>query len=196
MTRPNLPNSLTLLRILMVPAVVVALLEETTAGDVIAAVLFALAAITDGVDGYIARRRDIVTTFGKLMDPIADKMLVAGTLISLVALERLSVWVAIIIIAREFAVSSLRMVISEHGKVISASWLGKFKTVIQIAAVLIVIIADPATWVDIVVWAMVAITLISGIDYFMNVSKRIDEDPDEAVFHDDAEVQRGLHDRS
>ena len=104
----NTPNALTMLRIVAVPVIVVALLDETPDGDVIAAVVFALAAFTDGLDGYIARRRKQVTTFGKLMDPLADKLLITAALISLVSLDRLAAWVAMVIIAREFAVTGLR----------------------------------------------------------------------------------------
>ena len=121
----NIPNVLTLLRILAVPVIVVALLDETPNGDAIAAALFALAAFTDGLDGYIARRRRQVTTFGKLMDPLADKLLIIAALISLVSLDRLAAWVAMVIIARELAVTGLRVVAAERGVVISASWLGK-----------------------------------------------------------------------
>ena len=101
----NLPNALTLLRILAVPVVVVALLGETPNGDALAAAVFALAALTDGLDGYFARSRDAVTTFGKLMDPLADKLLIIGALVSLVSLDRLEAWVAMVIIAREIAVT-------------------------------------------------------------------------------------------
>ena len=121
----NVPNVLTLLRIVAVPVLVVALLDETPDGDVIAAVVFALAALTDGLDGYIARRRQQVTTFGKLMDPLADKLLVIAALISLVSLDRLAAWIAMVIIARELAVTGLRSIAAERGVVIAASWLGK-----------------------------------------------------------------------
>ena len=121
----NLPNALTLLRILAVPVVVVALLGETPNGDALAAAVFALAALTDGLDGYFARSRDAVTTFGKLMDPLADKLLIIGALVSLVSLNRLEAWVAMVIIAREIAVTILRTIAAERGIVIAASWLGK-----------------------------------------------------------------------
>ena len=140
----NLPNALTLLRILLVPVVVVALLDETPNGDAIAAGVFALAALTDTLDGYIARQRDAVTTFGKLMDPIADKLLVAASLIALVSLDRLAAWIAMVIIAREFAVTGLRMVAAEQGVVIQASWLGKVKTILQVAAIICLIAVNPA----------------------------------------------------
>src|SRR4029453_13617375 len=131
----NLPNVLTLLRIIAVPVVVVALLDETPNGDTLAAIVFALAALTDGLDGYIARSRGSVTTFGKLMDPLADKLLIVAALVSLVSLGRLAAGVAMVIIARELAVTGLRTIAAEQGVVIAASWLGKGKTALQGAAV-------------------------------------------------------------
>ena len=135
----NVPNVLTVLRILLVPVLVVALTVETPNGDTIAAVVFAVAAITDGLDGYIARSRKSITTFGKVMDPIADKMLITAALIALVSLDRLAAWVAMVIIAREFAVSSLRVAAAHQGAIIPACILGKIKTVIQIVAVMALI---------------------------------------------------------
>src|SRR6187399_3699230 len=111
----NVPNALTLLRILAVPVVVVALLGETPNGDALAAAVFALAALTDGLDGYFARSRDAVTTFGKLMDPIADKLLIIAALVALVSLDRVAAWVAMVIIAREFAVTAMRMAAAQQG---------------------------------------------------------------------------------
>ena len=170
----NVPNALTMLRIVAVPVIVVALLGETPNGDVIAAVVFALAALTDGVDGYIARRRREETTFGTLMDPLADKLLVVAALISLVSLDRLAAWVAMVIIARELAVTGLRSLAAEKGVVIAASWLGKAKTGLQIAAILLLIGFDPSPlWVDLVLYAAVAMTLISGADYFFGIKRHM-----------------------
>jgi CDP-diacylglycerol--glycerol-3-phosphate 3-phosphatidyltransferase len=172
----NLPNALTLLRILAVPVVVVALLGETPNGDALAAAVFALAALTDGLDGYFARSRGSITTFGKLMDPLADKLLVTAALISLVSLDRLEAWVAMVIIAREVAVTILRTIAAERGIVIAASWLGKIKTVLQIAAVIALIATNPApVWVDVLVYLAVAATLISGADYFFGLRRRIEQ---------------------
>jgi len=173
----NLPNALTLLRILAVPVVVVALLGETPNGDALAAAVFALAAATDGLDGYFARSRGSITTFGKLMDPIADKLLIAAALVSLVSLDRLEAWVAMVIIAREFAVTVMRVIAAERGVVIAASWLGKAKTVLQIAAVFALIAANPApAWVDVLVYLAVTVTVISGADYFFGLRRRIEEE--------------------
>lgn len=172
----NVPNLLTVLRIVAVPVVVVALLDETPEGDVIAAIVFALAALTDGLDGYIARRRREVTTFGKLMDPIADKLLITAALVSLVSLDRLAAWVAMVIIAREFAVTGLRAVAAERGAVISASWLGKVKTALQVLAIFALIAFEPTPlWVDLTVYAAVAMTVISGLDYFFGLRRHLAE---------------------
>ena len=173
----NLPNVLTLLRILLVPVLVVALTVETENGDTLAAAVFALAALTDGLDGYLARSRQSITTFGKVMDPVADKLLIAAALISLVSLERLDAWVAMVIIAREFAVSGLRIAAGVQGVVIPASWLGKAKTIVQVVAVLALIAApEPdAAWVDALVYGMVALTVASGADYFLNFRRRLEE---------------------
>jgi CDP-diacylglycerol--glycerol-3-phosphate 3-phosphatidyltransferase len=172
----NLPNVLTMLRILAVPVIVVALLGETPNGDALAAGVFALAALTDGLDGYFARSRDAVTTFGKLMDPLADKLLIVAALVSLVSLDRLAAWVAMVIIARELAVTGLRAVAAERGIVISASPLGKAKTILQVAAVIALIAADPSPlWVDVLVYVAVAMTVISGLDYFFGLRKRFEE---------------------
>jgi CDP-diacylglycerol---glycerol-3-phosphate 3-phosphatidyltransferase len=172
----NVPNVLTVLRILAVPVLVVALLDETPDGDVIAAIVFALAALTDGLDGYIARRHKQVTTFGQLMDPLADKLLVIAALVSLVSLDRLDAWIAMVIIARELAVTGLRSVAAERGVVIAASWLGKLKTAVQVAAIICLIAFDPApTWVDVLLYGAVAITVISGADYFFGLRRRIAE---------------------
>jgi CDP-diacylglycerol--glycerol-3-phosphate 3-phosphatidyltransferase len=173
----NLPNVLTVVRILAVPVVVVALLDETPNGDALAAAVFALAALTDGLDGYIARSRDTVTTFGKLMDPLADKLLIVAALVSLVSLGRLAAWVAMVIIAREVAVTGLRALAAEQGVVISASWLGKVKTALQVAAVFALILWESSPLgVDLLVYAAVAATVISGADYFLGLRRRIEEE--------------------
>lgn len=170
----NLPNSLTLVRIALVPVVLLGLLRETGSGDALAAFAFAVAATTDWFDGYLARSRELITTFGKVMDPVADKLLITTTLVTLSSLDRLSWWATGIVLAREFAVSVLRIVVAEDGRVISASMYGKIKTVLQSFVVLVVIAAAPAEWVDALVWAMVGVTVLTGLDYFVNVRKRVD----------------------
>lgn len=172
----NLPNFLTLLRIVAVPVVVAALLDETPNGDMLAAIVFALAALTDGLDGYIARSRDAITTFGKLMDPLADKLLITAALVSLVSLNRLPAWVAMVIIAREFLITGVRSIAAERGLVIAASWMGKVKTVLQIGAVFALIIVNPATlWVDLLVYSAVVATVVSGIDYVFGLRRMLAE---------------------
>ncbi|MFI5026359.1 MAG: CDP-diacylglycerol--glycerol-3-phosphate 3-phosphatidyltransferase [Solirubrobacterales bacterium] len=178
----NIPNALTMLRIVTVPVIVVALLDETPNGDVIAAALFSLAALTDGLDGYIARRRSQVTTFGKLMDPLADKLLVVAALIALVSLDRLAAWVAMVIIARELAVTGLRSLAAERGVVVSASWMGKAKTALQVAAIVALIVWDPTpVAVDLLVYLAVAATVISGADYFIRLRSLMEETEGEAA---------------
>ena len=173
----NLPNSLTVARILLVPVLVVVLLEAAPNGSVAAAAVFAVAAVTDGLDGYLARRWRSITTFGKVMDPVADKLLIVAALIVLVSLDRLAAWVAMVIIAREFAVSGLRIAAGQQGVVIAASQLGKVKTVLQIAMVmaLIAVHSPAAAWVQVLLYATVAVTLVSGIDYFLHVRRRLEE---------------------
>ena len=173
----NIPNALTMLRILAVPVVVVALLGKVPNGDLWAAIVFAAAAFTDGLDGYIARRKGDVTTFGKLMDPLADKLLIIAALVALVSRDRLAAWVAMVIIARELAVTGLRAVAVEQGVVIAASWLGKLKTALQIAAVIALIAIDPSpVIVDALVYLAVVATVVSGVDYFLGVRRRLDEE--------------------
>ena len=164
----NAPNALTLGRILLVPLMLFALLDGD--GEMWpAAVVFAVAATSDWLDGYLARSRDSITTFGKVMDPIADKLLVITALVGLVALDRLAAWVAVVVVARELAVSGLRVAAGRRGIVIAASDLGRAKTMSQVAAVLALILAsDPAApWVMALVLLAVAITILSGIDYFL-----------------------------
>ena len=135
--------------------------------------MFAVAAFTDGLDGYIARSRGSVTNFGKLMDPLADKLLIIAPLISLVSLDRIAPWVAMVIIARELAVTMLRMVAVERGVVIPASWLGKAKTILQVAAIFAVIAFETTPLaVDALLYAAVAVTVVSGADYFFGVRRQ------------------------
>ena len=170
----NLPNVLTVLRIMLVPVLVVALLGNTPAGDVFAAVVFALASLTDFIDGYLARSRGNITTFGKLMDPLADKLLIVAALISLVSLHRLAAWVAMVIITREFAVTVLRMGATQAGVVMGASMFGKIKTCIQIAAILAVIaVHGQPPWVTAILYVTVVVTVLSGLDYFFGLRRRI-----------------------
>jgi CDP-diacylglycerol--glycerol-3-phosphate 3-phosphatidyltransferase len=170
----NWPNLLTVVRILLVPVLVVALLASAHEGDVFAAIVFAVASATDFVDGYLARSRNSVTTFGKLMDPLADKLLIVAALISLVSLGRLQAWVAMVIIARELAVTVLRLGASQAGVIMPASNFGKLKTCVQIVTILAVIaVHGRPTWLEVLVYAMVAITVASGLDYFFGLRRRM-----------------------
>jgi CDP-diacylglycerol--glycerol-3-phosphate 3-phosphatidyltransferase len=163
------------LRILLVPVVVVALLGNSPSGDVLAAVVFALASLTDFVDGYLARARNSVTAFGKLMDPLADKLLIIASLIALVSLQRLPAWVAMVIIARELAVTMLRAGAGHSGVVIGSSWLGKLKTGVQIVTVLAVIaVQGQPLWLSLLIYLMVAVTVISGLDYFFGLRRHLE----------------------
>lgn len=166
----NVPNSLTLFRILLIPVFIVVLIINMPYGDLLAAAIFGIAAMTDYLDGYLARRYKQVTKLGIILDPIADKLLITAALICLVELGSIAGWIAIVILGREFAVSGLRAVKAEEGVIIPASRLGKFKTVSQIFAVLLIILQNAVPGFDIIgIWVMylaVAITVISGIDYF------------------------------
>ncbi|MFY9323108.1 MAG: CDP-diacylglycerol--glycerol-3-phosphate 3-phosphatidyltransferase [Syntrophomonadaceae bacterium] len=170
----NLPNSLTIIRIILIPIFVVILLVRIPYGDYIAALIFSVAALTDSLDGYLARKRREVTTLGVILDPLADKLLVTAALISLVELSRIPGWTAIVILGREFAVSGLRAIKAEQGIVIPASWMGKLKTISQIAAILLIILEKSFEQVfsfPLGLWMLylaVAITVLSGIQYFYN----------------------------
>ena len=176
MFEPSLPNLLTVFRILLVPVLVAVLLSEGPSGDLLAAGVFAVASFTDALDGWIARRQRSESTFGKLMDPLADKLLVTATLVALVSLDRLAAWVAMVVIAREFAVTGLRAVAVEQGHVIPAGQWGKLKTVMQIGMVLALIAVDGSPlWVDLVVYATVLVTVASGLDYFFGFRRLLVE---------------------
>jgi CDP-diacylglycerol---glycerol-3-phosphate 3-phosphatidyltransferase len=178
----NVPNFLTLLRILLVPVLVVALLDQTPNGDLLAATVFAVASLTDAIDGYLARSRQWVTSFGKLMDPVADKLLIVAALFSLVSLHRLAPWIAMVIVAREFAVTMTRMAAAPTGVVIAANWWGKAKTIVQVAAIFLLIAVDSSPlWLDLLTYAMVAITVVSGVDYFFGLRRLLREAEDRRV---------------
>ncbi|EKQ53936.1 MULTISPECIES: CDP-diacylglycerol--glycerol-3-phosphate 3-phosphatidyltransferase [unclassified Clostridium] len=184
----NLANKLTLIRIFLVPVFLVFIaVKNIPYGSFIATFIFILASLTDKLDGYIARSRNQITNFGKLMDPLADKLLVTAALISLVELHVVPSWAAVVIIAREFAVSGLRSIAAAQGRVIAASWWGKIKTVIQIIAIISLLlkvnIRDAKilkifvidnyylqeffkVFPTIMLMIAVIVTLISGYDYF------------------------------
>ena len=166
----NLPNKLTVLRIIMVPFFVFFMLTDAggAANKWIALVIFCVASLTDMLDGKIARARGLVTNFGKFMDPLADKLLVCSAMICLIPLGKLTAWFVIVIIAREFIISAFRLVASDNGIVIAASYWGKFKTVSQMFMV-IVMIMDLGGVFDVIgtalMWAALILTIVSLIDY-------------------------------
>ncbi len=176
----NLPNILTLIRIFMIPIFMVVLLLKVPGGktyfpyqDYIAAAIFIIAAATDGLDGYIARKLRQVTNLGKFLDPLADKLLVSAALISLVELKLVSAWIVWIILAREFAVTGIRAIAAADGVVISASKLGKLKTLTQVIAISALILRDwPLSLLNIYVgqpmmYIALILTIISGVDYLL-----------------------------
>jgi CDP-diacylglycerol---glycerol-3-phosphate 3-phosphatidyltransferase len=164
----NLPNAVTIGRLVLAPAVVV-LVALQPGGSLLAAILFVLLAASDSLDGYLARSRNSVTRFGTIMDPLADKLLVVPTLVALALLGRLGVWVAIVVLARELAVSALRFAAGRRGTVIPASPFGKAKMFAQVLTVVILVaVPDPgAAWVLALVYVMAGVTVISGLDYFL-----------------------------
>lgn len=163
----NLPNALTLSRICLIPVLAVLLLERDAAAP--AAAVFVAGMATDVLDGHIARSRSLITTFGKLMDPLADKLLVGAAFVCLAATDRVEPWVVAVILGREAAVTGLRILAKRDGIVISANRLGKAKTALQTVAILVLVVAaDPtAAWVELIVAATVAITLASGLVYVL-----------------------------
>lgn len=166
----NLPNKLTMFRVILIPFFIVFLLMPITSYDKwIALVIFIVASLTDLLDGKIARKYNLVTNFGKFMDPLADKLLVCSALICLIELHKISAWMVIIIIAREFIISGFRLVASDNGVVIAASYWGKFKTTFQMVAVCLLIADIPAVHLltQIVLWIAVILTVVSLADYII-----------------------------
>ncbi|CUN46973.1 MAG: CDP-diacylglycerol--glycerol-3-phosphate 3-phosphatidyltransferase [Sarcina ventriculi] len=187
----NLANKLTLLRIFLVPVFLIFfLVEGIDYGTIVATIVFIVASITDQLDGHIARSRNQITTFGKFMDPLADKLLVTAVFVCLVQIGMIPAWAVIIILSREFAVSGLRSIAASNGLVIAASWWGKIKTVTQMLAILLFLLTVNIMTIgntnllvnffpgflvasNIVFYICVVITIISGIDYFIKNRKVI-----------------------
>ena len=166
----NLPNKLTILRVILIPFFVVFMLFDITgaADKWIALVIFCVASLTDMLDGKIARKYNLVTNFGKFMDPLADKLLVCTALICLTSMNRLNVIVVLVIIAREFIISGFRLVASDNGIVIAASYWGKFKTVSQMARIIVLIMDLGGVWNvvgTVLTWVALLLTIVSLIDY-------------------------------
>ena len=165
----NLPNKLTIARVIMIPLFLICLYLNIGCGKYIAVGIFILASLTDLLDGKIARKYNLVTNFGKFMDPLADKLLVCSALIALVDLNRIAAWIVIIIISREFIISGFRLVASDNGIVIAASYWGKFKTVFQMLMIIVLIanINLPffAVLGTILTYVALILTIVSLIDY-------------------------------
>ncbi len=168
----NLPNKLTVLRVVMIPFFVVFMLTDIGGayGNYISLALFVLASLTDLLDGKIARKYNLVTNFGKFMDPLADKLLVCSAMICLVELKRLDAWIVIVIIAREFIISGFRLIASDNGVVIAASYWGKFKTTFQMLMIILLILNLGGvfeTIETIVTWTALILTVVSLVDYLI-----------------------------
>ncbi len=170
----NLANKVTLLRFLLVPVfILIVTLFHGWVADLLAGLVFIVAACTDFIDGHIARSRNLITTFGKFMDPLVDKILVTAAMVALVAMERISAWVVILILAREFAITGLRTVAVSEGVVIAASWLGKWKTACQMVALALLLLYTlpclPNTFIfalgQILLYAALVLTYLSGWEY-------------------------------
>ncbi len=188
----NLANRITIARMILVPVVMLFLLvplplfqvhaagETIAGGEIMAALVFVIAASTDSLDGYIARKHQLITDFGKFMDPLADKLLVSTAMISLVAMQRIPAWIAIVVVAREFAVTGLRAVASTQGHVIAASGLAKWKTALQMVALVAIMIGNwPFVYIGfpfakLAIYAAVLMTIVSGVDYFIKNRHVID----------------------
>lgn len=181
----NLPNKITLARIALIPLFVFFMLIPPWLGmvgsgtfsipvsHIIGGIIFIVAAATDWLDGYIARKRKLITSFGKFLDPLADKLLVTAALLVLIDLQLLPSWMAIVILSREFAVTGIRLVAAAEGDVIAASGLGKWKTVFQMAAITVLLFHNlPFSLIGLpigmgLMWIAVLLTIVSGVDYFM-----------------------------
>ena len=169
----NLPNKLTMFRVILIPFFVFFLLCPYFEGygNYIATAIFIIASLTDMLDGKIARKYNLVTNFGKFMDPLADKLLVCSAMICLIELGRLPAWIVIIIIAREFIISGFRLIASDNGVVIAASYWGKFKTVFQMLMVIVLMLNFGGTFFTvlgtILIWIATILTIVSLIDYLI-----------------------------
>lgn len=163
----NLPNKLTLLRIIMIPIFVVILYLDFPLNNLVALAVFILASITDTLDGYIARKYNLITDFGKFMDPIADKLLVTAAMLVFVDWHMMPAWVVIVVVAREFIVSALRLVAANNGRVIAAGWSGKVKTASTMVCICIMLLGLPQ-WVNTLCSAVILVTTAySGIEYLV-----------------------------
>ena len=176
----NLPNKLTVMRVILIPFFVAALLWDGGDSDgmrILSATIFIIASLTDMLDGKIARKYNLVTNFGKFMDPLADKLLVCSALICLIELEQIPAWMVIVIISREFIISGFRLVASDNGVVIAASYWGKFKTTFQMIAVILMILDIDALSLltTAMIWIALILTVVSLVDYIAKNHKILTE---------------------
>jgi len=162
----NLPNKLTLIRLLLVPLFMIVLLLRTTYGAYISALIFTAAALTDTLDGYFARKQNEITRLGKFIDPLADKLLISAALVTLTQMGKVSAWISMIIIGREFAITGFRTIAASEGVVLSSSSMGKAKTISQIVAIVAAILQLPLA--DFLMFIAVILTIISGLQYIIN----------------------------
>ncbi|NLO88946.1 MAG: CDP-diacylglycerol--glycerol-3-phosphate 3-phosphatidyltransferase [Clostridia bacterium] len=174
----NIANTITLVRISMIPLFLAILLINIPYSNLVAAAVFVIAAGTDGLDGYLARARKEVTNLGKFLDPLADKLLITSAFIYLVELNLVDAWIAIVIVAREFAVTGLRTLAIDRGIVIPANNWGKIKTVLQIIAVVILLLVYDLqldmrglSLIRVILYTTVAVTVLSGINYFVKAKE-------------------------
>jgi CDP-diacylglycerol---glycerol-3-phosphate 3-phosphatidyltransferase len=186
----NVPNSITFFRVVLVPVLMAFLLVDVPYGDIFALIVFVVAAASDSLDGYLARRFRQTTVIGAFLDPLADKLMITAALVSLVELGELSAWVAMVVIARELAVTGLRMVAAVQGTVIPASRWGKAKTASQMVAIAALIVeprwlkpdwtllGQSITWYLVLV--MLVLTVVSGVDYFVHARPRLQEQADKS----------------
>lgn len=167
----NLPNKLTMFRIILIPFFVIFMMIPLSFGNIIALVIFIAASLTDTLDGYIARKYDLITDFGKFMDPLADKLLVCSAMICLINTGQLAAWIVIIIVAREFVISGFRLIAADNGIVIAASMWGKAKTVSQMAMIIVLLLnIDLPFFVilgQILIWVALVLTIVSLVDYII-----------------------------
>ena len=170
----NLANKLTMLRVVMIPAFVIVLYADFEGCRYVALALFAIASFTDFLDGYIARSRNLVTDFGKFMDPLADKVLVMTAMLMFVSWGQMPAWVLAVVLARELAVSGLRMIAATEGKVIAAAWSGKVKTASTMVCIILMLLPIPPV-LNPVCWGIILVTTVySGVEYFTKNKHVID----------------------
>ena len=170
----NLANKLTMLRVVMIPAFVIVLYADFEGCRYVALALFAIASFTDFLDGYIARSRNLVTDFGKFMDPLADKVLVMTAMLMFVSWGQMPAWVLAVVLARELAVSGLRMIAATEGKVIAAAWSGKVKTASTMVCIILMLLPIPPV-LSTVCWGIILVTTVySGVEYFTKNKHVID----------------------